>query len=80
MNNNSEKLGFDLIKTKYISKARKRAKAKTSENALIFSKKIIAMLEDKVKANNEKNNKQITLSDLKKAYKNGFNNSEDLNK
>jgi hypothetical protein len=80
MNNNSEKLGFDLIKTKYIPKSRKRAKAKTSENALIFSKKIIAMLEDKVKTHNEKNIKQITLSDLKKAYKNGFNNSENLNK
>ena len=80
MNNNSEKLGFDLIKAKYVPKARKRAKAKTSENALIFSKKIIAMLEDKVKTHNEKNIKQITLSDLKKAYKNGFNNSEDLNK
>jgi hypothetical protein len=80
MNNNSEKLGFDLVKTKYVPKARKKAKAKTSENALIFSKKIIAMLEDKVKAHNEKNIKQITLSDLKKAYKNGFNNSEDLNK
>jgi len=80
MNNNSEKLGFDLIKTKYVPKSRKRAKTKTSENALIFSKKIIAMLEDKVKAHNEKNIKQVTLSNLKRAYKNGFNNSKNLNK
>jgi hypothetical protein len=80
MNNNSEKLGFDLIKTKYVPKSRKRAKTKTSENALIFSKKIIAMLEDKVKTHNEKNIKQVTLSNLKRAYKNGFNNSKNLNK
>lgn len=79
MNYNSEQYGFDLIKAKktYKPKARKK---NNSEKSLVFSKKIISALEDKLKLHNDKFNKKINLSELKKAYKSGFNESKDLNK
>jgi hypothetical protein len=79
MNYNSERYGFDLIKAKktYRPKIRKN---KNSEKSLVFSKKIVAALEDKTKIHNEKFTKKVTLVELKKAYKSGFNASSDLNK
>lgn len=77
MNYNSEQYGFEQIK------AKKSYKPKTkdhNEKSLIFSKKIIAALEDKVQSFNKKNQKQIELIQLKKAYKAGFNNIENINK
>ena len=80
MNYNSDKYGFELIKSKKNIKTRNRNK-NSSEKSLIFSKKIIAMLDEKVKIHNEKFNKKITLIEIKKAYKSAFNNqSKDLNK
>jgi hypothetical protein len=78
MNYNSEQYGFDLIKAKRIYKPKIR-KNKNSEKSLVFSKKIIAALEDKVKMHNEKFDKKVNLLELKKAYKSGFNQSKDLN-
>jgi hypothetical protein len=79
MNYNSEQYGFDLIKAKksYKPKARKK---NNSEKSLVFSKKIIAALQDKALIHNEKFNKKVNLVELKKAYKSGFNQSSDLNK
>lgn len=79
MNYNSEQYGFEQIKAKKTYKPKLRKK-KSSEKSLEFSKKIIAALEDKVKIHNEKFDKKVNLIDLKKAYKNGFNNSENINK
>jgi hypothetical protein len=79
MNYNSEKYGFEQIKAKKTYKPKNRKK-KSSEKSLDFSKKIIATLEDKVNLHNKDNNKQLKLIDLKRAYKNGFNESKDLNK
>ena len=79
MNYNSEQYGFDLIKAKRTYKPKVR-KNKNLEKSLIFSKKIIAALEDKVKIHNEKFDKKVNLVELKKAYKSGFNKSTDLNK
>jgi len=79
MNYNSEQYGFEQIKAKKTYKPKVR-KNKSSEKSLTFSKKIVAALEDKVKAHNENNIKQIKLSELKKAYKSGFNGNKDLNK
>ena len=53
MNYNSDKYGFELIKSKKNIKTRNRNK-NSSEKSLIFSKKIIAMLDEKVKIHNEK--------------------------
>ena len=78
MNYNSEQYGFDLIKAKRTYKPKVR-KNKNSEKSLVFSKKIIAALEDKVKTHNEKFDKKVNLVELKKAYKSGFNESKDLN-
>ena len=78
MNYNSEQYGFDLIKAKRTYKPKVR-KNKNSEKSLVFSKKIIAALEDKVKIHNEKFDKKVNLVELKKAYKSGFNKSTDLN-
>ena len=79
MNYNSEQYGFEQIKAKKTYKPKNRKK-KSSEKSLDFSKKIIATLEDKVNLHNKDNNKQLKLIDLKRAYKNGFNESKDLNK
>jgi hypothetical protein len=79
MNYNSEQYGFEQIKAKKTYKPKIR-KNKSSEKSLTFSKKIIAALEDKAKAHNENNIKQVKLSELKKAYKSGFNGNKDLNK
>lgn len=78
MNNYSDNLGFDLVKSKKSYKPSKRKK--NVEKALVFSKKIIAALEDKILSHSKENGKEIKLFDLKTAYKNGFNNSENLNK
>ena len=79
MNYNSEQYGFEQIKAKKTYKPKLRKK-KNSEKSLEFSKKIIAALEDKVNFHNKDNTKQIKLIDLKRAYKNGFNGNQDLNK
>ena len=79
MNYNSEEYGFEQIKAKKTYKPKLRKK-KNSEKSLEFSKKIIAALEDKVNFHNKDNTKQIKLIDLKRAYKNGFNGNQDLNK
>lgn len=79
MSKNQDKYGFDLIKSKKSKSGAKKQKNINSEKSLIFSKKIIAALEEKVKEYNKNNEKQITLSNLKKAYKSGFNNAIDLN-
>ena len=79
MNYNSEQYGFEQIKAKKTYKPKNRKK-KNSEKSLDFSKKIIAALEDKISTHNKDNNKQLKLIDLKRAYKNGFNESKDLNK
>jgi DNA modification methylase len=73
----SDKLGFDIVRAKTY---RPKKKTKSSEKSLIFSKKIIAMLEEKMNYHNKNNTKQVKLIDLKRAYKLGFNNAEDLNK
>ena len=79
MNYNSEQYGFEQIKAKKTYKPKGRKK-KSSEKSLDFSKKIIAALEDKLNLHNKDNSKQLNLVDLKKAYKNGFNGNQDLNK
>lgn len=79
MNYNSEQYGFEQIKAKKTYKPKLRKK-KNSEKSLEFSKKIIATLEDKVNLHNKDNTKQLKLIDLKRAYKNGFNGNQDLNK
>jgi hypothetical protein len=79
MNYNSEQYGFEQIKAKKTYKPKLRKK-KNSEKSLEFSKKIIAILEHKVNIHNKDNTKQIKLIDLKRAYKNGFNANQDLNK
>ena len=79
MNYNSEQYGFEQIKAKKTYKPKLRKK-KNSEKSLEFSKKIIAILEDKVNLHNKDNTKQLKLIDLKRAYKNGFNGNKDLNK
>jgi len=79
MNYNSEQYGFEQIKAKKTYKPKGRKK-KSSEKSLEFSKKIIAALEDKAKMHNEKFDKKVNILDLKKAYKNGFNNSQNINK
>jgi hypothetical protein len=78
MNYNSEQYGFDLIKAKRTYKPKGR-KNNSSEKSLIFSKKIIEALEDKVKMHNQKFDKKVNLVELKKAYKSGFNESKNLN-
>lgn len=77
MNKNADKLGFETIKSKIY---RPKIKKKPKEKSLVFSKKIIAMLEEKMKEHNSLNSKKVKMLDLKRAYKSGFNNSEDLNK
>jgi hypothetical protein len=79
MNYNSEQYGFEQIKAKKTYKPKLR-KNKSSEKSLEFSKKIVATLEYKVNLHNKDNTKQLQLIDLKRAYKNGFNESKDLNK
>jgi len=77
MSKNSKNLGFESIKSvTYKPKTRK----KQIEKSLVFSKKIIAMLEEKTKEHNSSNSKKVKILDLKRAYKSGFNNSKDLNK
>jgi len=82
MNNHSDSLGFDLVKAKksYKPGTRKKTSKKCSEKAVTFSKKIIALLQEKLDLHNQESDIKIKLFDLKNAYKNGFNNSEDLNK
>jgi len=77
MSKNSNKLGFESIKSRVY---RPKIKKKPLEKSLIFSKKIIAMLESKMEEHNKTHNKQVKLVDLKRVYKSGFNNKEDLNK
>jgi hypothetical protein len=79
MNYNSEQYGFEQIKAKKTYKPKLRKK-KNSEKSLEFSKKIIATLEEKVNLHNKDNTKRLKLIDLKRAYKNGFNGNQDLNK
>jgi len=81
MNYNSDQYGFEQIKAKKTYKPKtKNRKKNNSEKSLVFSKKIIAGLEDKIQSFNKKNEKQIELIQLKKAYKIGFNNIENINK
>lgn len=77
MSKDSNKLGFESIKPKIY---KPKIKKKPVEKSLVFSKKIIAMLEDKMKEHNKNISNQVKLVDLKRAYKSGFNNSENLNK
>jgi altronate dehydratase len=79
---NHDKLGFDVVKAKKSpkSKIKKIFDISDSEKSLVFSKKIIAALEDKLKYHNKNNRKKLKLTDLKKAYKAGFNEAKDLNK
>jgi len=77
MSKNLEKLGFESIRSKVY---KPKIKKKSPEKSLVFSKKIIAMLEDKMKDHNAINSKKVKLVDLKRAYKSGFNGSENLNK
>lgn len=82
MSKDPNKYGFDIIKSNkgYKPKVIKKSNKKESEKALIFSKKIISALEEKVIEFNKNNSKKLTISQLKKAYKSGFNNnSKDLN-
>jgi len=79
MSKNQDKYGFVFVKSKKYKPTSKKQKNISSEKSLIFSKKIVAALEDKAKEYNKNNDKQITLSSLKKAYKSGFNGSENLN-
>jgi hypothetical protein len=79
MNYNSEQYGFEQIKARKTYKPKVR-KNKGSEKSLVFSKKIISALEDKVNLHNKNNDKQLKLVDLKKAYKSGFNGNKNLNK
>lgn len=79
MNYSSEQYGFEHIKAKKIYKA-KSNKKKSPEKSLVFSKKIIAALEDKAKIHNSNYDKKANVLDLKKAYKNGFNHSKNINK
>jgi hypothetical protein len=82
MNNNSDNLGFYLIKPSktYKPKTKKKSSKDNAEKALNFSKKIIATLEDKLKKHNDQFEKKVSLFDLKKAYKIGFNSTKDINK
>ncbi|NBP15625.1 hypothetical protein EBU95_14730, partial [bacterium] len=52
---------------------------KSSEKSLIFSKKIVAMLEEKMQMHNDNNVRKVKLIDLKRAYKSGFTNNANLN-
>jgi len=45
--------------------------AKKSDKAIDFSKKIVEALKNKVKEHNSKNNKKVTLGQLKKVYRRG---------
>lgn len=73
-------LDIDFIANrKTIKKAKKINSNSTSEKSLIFSKKIVAMLEDKMNAHNSEAFKKVQLKDLKKAYKAGFNISDAKN-
>jgi hypothetical protein len=78
MNKNSKEFGFDILKPNKSYKPKFKKKI-NSEKALIFSKKIIAALEDKLKKHNNQSDKKTTLFDLKKAYKMGFNSSKNIN-
>lgn len=78
MNKNSKEFGFDILKPNKSYKPKLNKKI-NSEKALIFSKKIIAALEDKLKKHNNQSDKKTTLFDLKKAYKMGFNSSKNIN-
>jgi hypothetical protein len=71
MSKDSKQLGFDIIKSHKKSYKLKKKNINT-EKSLIFSKKIIALLEEKLKNYNNDGNKKLTLFDLKKAYKSGF--------
>lgn len=75
MSKDFNKLGFEAIKSKTY-----KIKKRPIEKSLDFSKKIITMLEEKMKKHNETSKKMVKLIDLKRAYKSGFNNSENLNK
>lgn len=77
MSKNINKLDFSFEKNKLYRPKQKRKK-QSSEIALIFSKKIIAALEDKLKKSNLSN---LNIDDLKKAYKLGFGvSSSNINK
>lgn len=80
MSKNSDKLGFEVTRNKTY-KPKVKNKKNNSEKSLIFSKKIISMLEDKEKEHNLNFTKKVKLIDLKRAYKLGFcSYSKDLNK
>lgn len=82
MSKDPNKYGFDIIKSNknYKPKTQKKSQKNNSEKALIFSKKIISALENKLSEYNKNNPKKLTISQLKKAYKSGFNHTaKDLN-
>lgn len=64
-----KKLDFSFEKRKDSFRKSKKSEL-SSEKALVFSKKIVAMLEDKLKKSNLSN---LNIKDLKQAYKSGFN-------
>jgi hypothetical protein len=68
MSKNINKLDFSFDKNKSYKPKQKRKK-ESSEKALIFSKKILSALENKLKKSNLSN---LNIDDLKKAYKLGF--------
>lgn len=75
-------LDVDFIANKKTSrKAKKLKNNSTSEKSLIFSKKIVAMLEEKMNIHNSEALRKVQLKDLKKAYKAGFNisNPKEIN-
>ena len=77
MSKNFDKLGFDIIRQKTY---KPKLKKKSLEKSVCFSKKIIAMLEEKMNEHNCLCYKKAKLVDLKRAYKSGFNNAKDLNR
>jgi len=81
MSKDPNKYGFEVIKSKktYKPKSLKKIQKDNSEKALVCSKQIIALLENKLKEFNKNNNKKLSLSDLKKAYKSGFYVNENIN-
>lgn len=77
MSKRINKLDFSFEKSKAY-KPRLKKKKESSEKAIVFSKKIIALLEDKLKKSSLTN---LSLQDLKKAYKLGFATiNSDINK
>jgi hypothetical protein len=82
MTYNSDKYGFEQIKASKKINIRKKKNVKKTDQAVEFSKKIIATLENKVQDHNSNNIKKINLIQLKRIYRSvgkSFDNKENLN-